>query len=68
MATALGTRLHGNHHRDFAPGTTAPLAWLSLSPDIGIIELNHTSKAVAGITVLHGLSDLMTPGPGGLIG
>jgi len=68
MTTAFGTGLHRHQYRDFARGPTAPFAWLSLTPDIGIIELNHTAKVVTGIAVLHGLSDLMTPAPGRGIG
>lgn len=68
MATALGARLHGNQNGDFARGTTASFAGLLLTPDIGIVELTLTSKVVAGIPILHGLSDLMTPVPGRGIG
>jgi hypothetical protein len=46
----------------------APFSELLLTPDIGIIELNHTSEGIAGIAILHGLSDLMAPAPGCGIG
>ena len=67
MTTALEPGLHGDQHRDFATSPTAPFAGLFLPPDIGIIQLNQTLKAITRIPVLHGFTDLVTPTPGGRI-
>ena len=68
MTTALGAGLHRDQYRHFALGTTASFPRLLRAPDIGIIELNHATECVAGIPILHGLTDLMTPAPGRGIG
>ena len=48
--------------------TATSLARFFLAADIGVIKLNHTPKVIALVPTLNGFSNLMTPGPGGLIG
>ena len=68
MTTSLGTGLHRNQDGDFTTSSTAPFAGFLLATDIGVIELYHPLEVVAGIAVFHGLADLMTPSPCGLVG
>jgi len=68
MTTALRAGLYRDQDRYFAPGTTAPFSGFFLTSNIGIIELNHTPERIAGIPILHGLTDLMAPAPGRGIG
>ena len=68
MTTALVAGLHRDQYRHFALGTTASFSRLLRASDIGIIDLNHATERVAGIPILHGLTDLMAPAPGRGIG
>lgn len=63
MSAAFWAGLNSYQNRHLTAGTTAPFARLPLAANIGVIELNHPLKRIAGIPVLHGLADLMTPTP-----
>jgi hypothetical protein len=59
---------HRNQYRDFTACPPATFTGFLLAPDRGVINVYHSVEVVAGIAVLHGRADLMTPGPCGLVG
>jgi hypothetical protein len=68
MTTALCSGLNRNQDPHFTAHTAATFAGLSLAPNRGVIEFNHTPERIPGIPILHGLKDFMTPAPGRWIG
>jgi len=67
MPTALGLLFHCHQNRHLALGTSPPLSRLLPSTNIGVVQFHNPPEGVAGVPVLHGLSDLVAPTPRGRI-
>jgi hypothetical protein len=68
VASSFFSRFHGNHYGNLSPSTTAPFARLPFATEVAVINLDDPSETVTGVALLHGFTNLMTPGPSRWIG